>query len=87
MSNRSLIEINHDYTHDLGADFMLALVRYLCSADKRTAGELERWGVRVVGMRHHSDCFVVHEGTEGFPPLYLRPTRPVDTSGQSGGEG
>lgn len=78
MSNRSLIEINHDFAGDLGADFMLALGRYLRSADSRNATELERWGVTVVGMRHHSEKFVIDGRAEGFPPRYLTPADPKD---------
>lgn len=58
MSNRTLIEFNHDYAGQIMADeegFMLALGRYLNSADKIGEQGLERYGVRVIGMRHHSE--------------------------------
>lgn len=75
MSNRSLIEINHDYWHVLDShplDFLAALQRYLSSADNDNAEALRRFGVKVVGMRHHSDKFVIDATAEGFPPQYLK---------------
>lgn len=75
MSNRSLIEINHDFTHDLGPEFLEALGRYLRSADDKNAEALERWGVRVVGLRHHSEKFYIDSRAEGFPPFYLTPAK------------
>jgi hypothetical protein len=83
MSNRSLLEFNHDCTGDLDASFVLALVRYLRSADRQTAQELERWGVHVVGMRHHSEKFVIDGRADGFPPHYLTP--PTVQQGAKGG--
>ncbi|HEY9219568.1 MAG TPA: hypothetical protein VIO94_16085 [Phenylobacterium sp.] len=71
MSLRTLLEINHDaaITDDLA--LLTALRRYVSSASPRTAAELERFGVKVVGMRHHSSAFVVPEGTAGFPVALL----------------
>lgn len=83
MSNRSLLEFNHDYTSHMGAGFVLALVRYLRSADRRTAQELERWGVHVVGMRHHSAKFVIDGRADGFPPQHL--VAPTVQQGAKGG--
>ncbi len=65
MSNRSLIEINHDYwdrIRDDPAAFAAALVRYLNSGSTLygVGDELRRYGVTVHGMRHHS------EGWENF---------------------
>jgi len=63
MSNRSLIEINHDHTHEIEKDpekFVANLLHYLRAGalDRRLGhDELSREvfrGVRVVGMRHHS---------------------------------
>ena len=71
MSNRSLIEINHDFAGDLGWDFLMALACYLRSADRQNAEKLRFWGVTVVGMRHHSEKFIIDGDAEGFPPQYL----------------
>ena len=65
MSNRSLIEINHDYWYTLKDDpegFVMALRLYLGSANKDTAERLERFGIRVFGMRHHSYGFEINWG-------------------------
>lgn len=60
MSNRSLIEINHDFSHAIQADggktFLTLLGRYLGSANDDTAEALRlHFGCTVFGMRHHSD--------------------------------
>lgn len=64
MSNRTLIEINHDFAHAIDAggagDFERALLGYLRSASKESAKRLEFYGVRVLGMRHHSENFDKH---------------------------
>ena len=65
MSNRSLIEINHDKSHEIERhpnSFTEALGRYLRSANPDNAAALERYGVRVFGMRHHSDGFNIEWG-------------------------
>jgi len=65
MSNRSLIEINHDFSHVIERDpysFASALCRYLGSASPANAEALERYGVRIFGMRHHSDSFNIEWG-------------------------
>lgn len=72
MSLRTLIEINHDYTHRMD-DLMPVLRRYLSSGDRETAAELERFGFRVVGMRHHADKFIVQGEPDGFPVRHLPP--------------
>lgn len=74
MSNRSLIEINHDCTGDIGrhADRVVALLtRYLSSASKDHAQALEFYGIRVIGMRHHSGNFIVEGEPDGFPVQHL----------------
>ena len=73
MSNRSLIEINHDRTSDLDEDFLRLLGSYLRSASRESAEALERYGVRVIGMRHHSGNFILDGEPEGFPVRYLTP--------------
>lgn len=67
MSNRSLFEINHDFaavieTGGHGVDFREALVRYLRSANEPQAEDLKRFGIRVFGMRHHTDGFEIRWG-------------------------
>jgi len=77
VSLRTLFEINHDaaITDDLA--LLTALRRYVSSASLRTAAELERFGIKVVGMRHHSSAFVVPDGTDGFPVAFL-PAQPPE---------
>jgi hypothetical protein len=64
MSNRSLLEFNHDYAHDIADDpegFVRALGRYLACADMETSSALERYGVRRVSIRHHSEKFYIEK--------------------------
>lgn len=64
MSNRTLIEINHDYARELRTpDFLDALGLYVNSAGPEEVKALERFGIRVFGMRHHSDAFTLKWGT------------------------
>jgi hypothetical protein len=67
MSNRSLIEINHDFAGELGDEFLLALRYYLSSGSREDAAELRRHGVHVISMRHHSGRYYVEPTTDGFP--------------------
>lgn len=71
MSQRSLIEINHDNTGAIERDpamFIRALSQYLASGLVRERDPvLERFGVRVISRRHHSDKFYVSAKTDGFP--------------------
>lgn len=68
MSNRSLIEINHDYTHEIQdhpEEFVKALVQYLRSGvvEERVNGHKQIFrGVAVFGMRHHSDPYEINWG-------------------------
>lgn len=65
MSNRTLLEINHDLWHRIKEDpaqFASVLTRYLGSASADTAEPLERFGIRVFGMRHHSEGFKIEWG-------------------------
>ncbi len=75
MSLRTLLEINHDAAITDDLTLLTALQRYVSSANPRTAADLERFGIKVVGMRHHSSAFVVPDGTDGFPVAYL-PAQP-----------
>lgn len=65
MSNRTLIELNHDFTHYVEGEpeaFARALAAYARSASKENAEKLERWGVKVFGMRHHSEGYRITWG-------------------------
>ena len=70
MSNRTLIEINHDCAGNIDGDhyrFAQVIYRYLCSASTRGLEDnLERYGLRVIAMRHHSENFRIPERAEGF---------------------
>lgn len=72
MSNRTLLEINHDYEGRID-DLLPALRRYLCSGSREHAEDLEMFGVRVLGMRHHSGNFVIEGEPDGFPVRHLKP--------------
>jgi hypothetical protein len=73
MSNRTLIEINHDLPFgDTG--LLVALERYRCSASREAADHLfTHYGVKVIGMRHHSGNFILDGEPDGFPVSYLTP--------------
>jgi hypothetical protein len=75
VSNRSLIEFNHDFASGFDAGFVEALRRYLKSASRESAEALERYGAKVVGIRHHSMNFVMDGTPDGFPVTYLHPSR------------
>ena len=75
MSNRTLIEINHDFHGQIQMqphEFVAALCRYLNSASEETAKPLKRFGVRVFGIRRHYDGFEIkwgaHEANEKAAP-------------------
>lgn len=71
MSLRTLIEISHDYSVREQTDLLPALQRYLNSASREAAEDLGRFGIRVIGMRHHSSNFVLDGEPDGFPVSYL----------------
>lgn len=66
MSNRTLIEINHDNTHEIETrpeEFVAALTAYLRSGDvTRLPDGVVFRGVRVLGIRHHSDPYSITWG-------------------------
>ena len=69
MSNRTLIEINHDYWAHIDArprDFIETLQSYLSGGSGRASEALERYGIRVITLRHHSENFNIPDGAEGF---------------------
>jgi hypothetical protein len=58
MSNRSIIELNHDNVHEIKAareEFVRLIIQALNSGSKREWEELERFGVRHATTAHHSD--------------------------------
>lgn len=66
MSNRTLIEINHDFSGDIGRNpeaFLSALLSYLASASRDRVLELDGFGITVFGMRHHSDPYSIDWGS------------------------
>lgn len=67
MSNRTLIEINHDYAGRLDDEFLKRLGYYLGNGNRETAAELEHYGIRVIGMRHHTGNYVIEGRPDGFP--------------------
>ena len=67
MSNRTLIEINHDFWMQACLpSFVDDLIRYLGAGDSKTAERLEQYGIKVIAMRHHSEDFRIPDGTPGF---------------------
>jgi hypothetical protein len=77
VSNRTLIEINHDYgfrIEDQPQRFVEDLGAYLAGASRANADELERWGVRVLSMRHHSGDYIIDGTPDGFPVRHMAPT-------------
>lgn len=73
MSNRTLIEFNHDLAREITPEFADALRQYLNSASLESAARLEMFGAKVVGMRHHSGNFILDGEPDGFPVSYLTP--------------
>lgn len=63
MSNRTLIEINHDYCAEIKANptqFMKAIVDRINSGGH---ADTEIWpGVRAIAQRHHSDPYYIQWG-------------------------
>lgn len=82
MSNRTLIEINHDYP--ITDEMVKALQIYLRSANRQTADALHPHGVTVIGMRHHSGNFILDGEPDGFPVRYL-PRAALSDQPPSGG--
>lgn len=58
MSNRSIIELNHDFVHfikDYPEDFVGLLVEALNSSGDREWERLRRFGIKHAITTHHSD--------------------------------
>jgi hypothetical protein len=69
VSNRTLFEMSHDF--DMKRPGLVeALELYRSSASREHAKALERFGIRVVAMRHHTGKFVVEGTPDGFPVHY-----------------
>lgn len=65
MSIRTLFEFNHDLSHKIEAErtvFTELLGRYMRSGSAEDAEDLERFGLRFMGSRHHSSGFAVDYG-------------------------
>lgn len=67
MSIRTLIEINHDFSDGLDAEFLARLQRYARSGHRDDADMLSDMGVHVIADRHHEDEYRIPAGTPGFP--------------------
>jgi hypothetical protein len=77
MSNRSLMEFNHDRTQEIFEDtpgFIVALDNYLANASKRNVEALKHYGIRIFGMRHHSEPFFVKWGAHESADIITPPT-------------
>jgi hypothetical protein len=58
MSNRTIIEINHDMSHkirDNPAAIGEEIAEYTRSVSHESADRLRRYGINVLGTVHHSD--------------------------------
>lgn len=58
MSVRTIVEFNHDYAHKIdenGPEFLAWLRLALNSSNKDSWGKLDRFGVRMAAVAHHSD--------------------------------
>lgn len=73
MSQRTLIEINHDFSVRDRPGLLEALSRYLASGSRDDAEMLELWGWHVISRRHHADQFYVRSEEDGFPVKYIEP--------------
>lgn len=75
MSQRTLIEINHDYLHNIAHesdDFGVILTRLLKGSGRNgDAEDLEtRFGVRIFSRRHHGDAFDINFGGKKISEPY-----------------
>ena len=77
MSIRTLVELNHDYDWFDTPEALAWLSRYRASGAKEDADALARFGVKVIGIRHHADKFIIDGKADGFPPQYLTPKEPA----------
>jgi hypothetical protein len=73
MSQRSIIELNHDFSHAIdreGGRFVDLLLRALASGDERYWQDLDRYGVRRIAQCHHSEHRTVTVGRGGLKREY-----------------
>jgi hypothetical protein len=73
MSQRSIIEINHDCSHLIdreGGRFVDLLLRALASGADRSWEDLERFGIRRIVQCHHSEDRKVVVGAGGLQREY-----------------
>ena len=71
MSVRSLFEFNHDQTHiieDNPQAFVRELVEYLRTGSEREVENLEHFGLRFHGQRHHAEPYRIKWGACESPP-------------------
>jgi hypothetical protein len=66
MSNRTLLEFNHDHGFSIEDDpaaFVQTILEMIRAGGRpRTVDALENFGIAYVGQRHHSDsCSVVYK--------------------------
>lgn len=69
MSNRTLLEINHDLTGTIAKDpenFVNLLRDYLNAPSDYNALELKHFGVTVLGYRHHSEPYQMTNGIQDY---------------------
>lgn len=69
MSNRTIFEFNHDLAHRIAAEprvFAELMDRYTRSGAREDAEDLERFGVRLLTIRHHSTPFTLTVSGETF---------------------
>ena len=62
MSNRTIIEISHDYAGDIEARpdvFLHKLLCYLRSTNQDDRQDLKSFGVNIIGTAHHSEKRIV----------------------------
>ena len=68
MSNRTFLEINHDYESAIREDpagFVDAVLKGLSSGYPTAWLDAQRFGVAYYTMAHHSDkCFVIANGAQ-----------------------
>lgn len=65
MGNRSLLEINHDFSHRIKENpsaFVDAMMMFLRSNSPANSIALDYFGINVFGTRHHSDFYEIHWG-------------------------
>jgi hypothetical protein len=72
MSNRTIIEINHDFAHTLDSHtaqrlFVIALRLALASGSDERWQALEHFGFRRITQRHHSDPISIKVGPYEYP--------------------